>query len=166
MRHAAEREFVLKRIFARAADSRRILWTRRPIGYGDDRAFSTKRGHETILTCDWFLEGTHFCATSIRPTRGGILPGLSDVRRWAESTVFSAESGVARVAYRALARCLPGRTAAGLRNLLAPCRRRHTRRREILLVSRVAKSMHTRCLLLRSSRGRHYLLTDGWARRN
>jgi thiamine-monophosphate kinase len=31
------------------------------LGIGDDAAlFSPQRGHETILTCDWFLEGTHF----------------------------------------------------------------------------------------------------------
>ena len=31
------------------------------LGIGDDAAlFQPKRGHETILTCDWFLEGTHF----------------------------------------------------------------------------------------------------------
>jgi thiamine-monophosphate kinase len=32
-----------------------------PLGVGDDAAlFSPSRGHQTILTCDWFLEGTHF----------------------------------------------------------------------------------------------------------
>jgi len=31
------------------------------LAIGDDAAlFRPKRGHETILTCDWFLEGTHF----------------------------------------------------------------------------------------------------------
>jgi thiamine-monophosphate kinase len=31
------------------------------LGIGDDGAlFRPSRGHETILTCDWFLEGTHF----------------------------------------------------------------------------------------------------------
>src|SRR5260370_14845312 len=31
------------------------------LGIGDDAAlFRPKRGHETIVTCDWFLEGTHF----------------------------------------------------------------------------------------------------------
>jgi thiamine-monophosphate kinase len=31
------------------------------LGVGDDAAlFRPRRGHETILTCDWFLEGTHF----------------------------------------------------------------------------------------------------------
>jgi thiamine-monophosphate kinase len=31
------------------------------LGIGDDAAlFTPRRGHETILTCDWFLEGSHF----------------------------------------------------------------------------------------------------------
>jgi thiamine-monophosphate kinase len=31
------------------------------LGVGDDAAlFRSQPGHETILTCDWFLEGTHF----------------------------------------------------------------------------------------------------------
>jgi thiamine-monophosphate kinase len=31
------------------------------LGIGDDAAlFRPRPGHETILTCDWFLEGTHF----------------------------------------------------------------------------------------------------------
>ena len=31
------------------------------LGIGDDAAlFRPKQGHEAILTCDWFLEGTHF----------------------------------------------------------------------------------------------------------
>ncbi len=32
-----------------------------PVGIGDDAAlFRSKPGHEMVLTCDWFLEGTHF----------------------------------------------------------------------------------------------------------
>ncbi len=31
------------------------------LGIGDDAAlFAPRKGYETILTCDWFLEGTHF----------------------------------------------------------------------------------------------------------
>jgi len=31
------------------------------LGIGDDAAlFAPRRGYQTILTCDWFLEGTHF----------------------------------------------------------------------------------------------------------
>src|SRR5260370_38382994 len=36
-------------------------WRSVSLGIGDDAAlFRPKPGHETILTCDWFLEGTHF----------------------------------------------------------------------------------------------------------
>jgi len=63
MRHGSKSEnSILKRLFARAADSAQNL-AGRPVrlGIGDDAAlFRPKRGHETILTCDWFLEGTHF----------------------------------------------------------------------------------------------------------
>jgi thiamine-monophosphate kinase len=32
-----------------------------PLGIGDDAAlFAAKPGYQTILTCDWFLEGSHF----------------------------------------------------------------------------------------------------------
>jgi thiamine-monophosphate kinase len=53
---------ILKRIFARAADSAQDLAVRAVrLGIGDDAAlFRPTRGHDTILTCDWFLEGTHF----------------------------------------------------------------------------------------------------------
>jgi thiamine-monophosphate kinase len=63
MRHGSKSEnSILKRIFARAADSAQNLAGRAVrLGIGDDAAlFRPKRGHETILTCDWFLEGTHF----------------------------------------------------------------------------------------------------------
>ena len=31
------------------------------LGIGDDAAlFAPRRGYQTVLTCDWFLEGTHF----------------------------------------------------------------------------------------------------------
>ena len=53
---------ILKRIFARAADSAQNLAAHAVrLGIGDDAAlFRPRRSHETILTCDWFLEGTHF----------------------------------------------------------------------------------------------------------
>jgi len=48
---------VVKRI-ERAARSGK---TTRCLGIGDDAALWTPtKGYETILTCDWFLEGTHF----------------------------------------------------------------------------------------------------------
>jgi thiamine-monophosphate kinase len=53
---------ILRRIFARAGNPATNLPGRGvSLGVGDDAAlFRPKRGHETILTCDWFLEGTHF----------------------------------------------------------------------------------------------------------
>ena len=53
---------ILKRIFARAADSaQNLAGSAVRLGIGDDAAlFRPRRGYETILTCDWFLEGTHF----------------------------------------------------------------------------------------------------------
>jgi thiamine-monophosphate kinase len=43
----------------RAASSNPTLSV--PLGIGDDAAlFAAKPGYQTILTCDWFLEGSHF----------------------------------------------------------------------------------------------------------
>jgi len=63
MRHGSRSEnSILRRIFAHAADSAQNVSARAVrLGIGDDAAlFRPKPGHETILTCDWFLEGTHF----------------------------------------------------------------------------------------------------------
>src|SRR5258707_12674433 len=53
------------------------------LGIGDDAAlFQPKRGHETILTCDWFLEGTHFFRKKHPPDAVGwkcLARALSDV---------------------------------------------------------------------------------------
>ncbi len=48
----------IARVFAREqADDHSTL----KVEMGDDAAlFAPRRGYETILTCDWFLEGTHF----------------------------------------------------------------------------------------------------------
>lgn len=44
-----------------AANRTRIAGCAVKVGIGDDAAlFQPKYGHEIILTCDWFLEGTHF----------------------------------------------------------------------------------------------------------
>jgi thiamine-monophosphate kinase len=53
---------ILKRILGGAADSTQSLIGHGiRIGIGDDAAvFRPKAGYETILTCDWFFEGTHF----------------------------------------------------------------------------------------------------------
>jgi thiamine-monophosphate kinase len=53
-------EQVLKRI-ASGARGARLSGTGVRLGIGDDAAlFATRAGRETILTCDWSLEGTHF----------------------------------------------------------------------------------------------------------
>jgi thiamine-monophosphate kinase len=45
----------------RGISTRRTLAAGVTLGIGDDAAlFRPARGYETILTCDWFLEGTHF----------------------------------------------------------------------------------------------------------
>ena len=53
------------------------------LGIGDDAAlFRPKFGHETILTCDWFLEGTHFLRHKHSPDSVGwkcLARALSDV---------------------------------------------------------------------------------------
>ncbi len=53
------------------------------IGIGDDGAlFRPTAGHETILTCDWFLEGTHFLREKHPPDSVGwkcLARALSDV---------------------------------------------------------------------------------------
>ncbi|HEY6265742.1 MAG TPA: thiamine-phosphate kinase [Candidatus Acidoferrum sp.] len=53
---------ILNRIVAGTAESTRNPAGRRlSLGIGDDSAlFRPRPAHETILTCDWFLEGTHF----------------------------------------------------------------------------------------------------------
>jgi thiamine-monophosphate kinase len=50
------------------ADSRRVRVAGLQVGIGDDAAvWRPRSGHEMILTCDWFLEGTHFLAGRYPP---------------------------------------------------------------------------------------------------
>ena len=53
------------------------------LGIGDDASLlRPKLGHETILTCDWFLEGTHFVRKKHPPDAVGwkcLARALSDV---------------------------------------------------------------------------------------
>jgi thiamine-monophosphate kinase len=75
---------ILKRILMRMADSTKNLSGRTVhLGIGDDAAlFRPKRGHEVILTCDWFLEGTHFLREKHPPDAVGwkcLARALSDV---------------------------------------------------------------------------------------
>src|SRR3989454_10630772 len=67
-------------------NSRSSPWNTRQsvaLGIGDDAAlFRPKPGHETILTCDWFLEGTHFLREKHPPDAVGwkcLARALSDV---------------------------------------------------------------------------------------
>jgi thiamine-monophosphate kinase len=53
------------------------------LGVGDDAAlFRPRLGHETILTCDWFLEGTHFLRGKHAPDSVGwkcLARAISDI---------------------------------------------------------------------------------------
>src|SRR5258708_38836692 len=53
------------------------------LGIGDDAAlFRPKPGHEIVLTCDWFLEGTHFLREKHPPDAVGwkcLARAVSDV---------------------------------------------------------------------------------------
>jgi thiamine-monophosphate kinase len=58
-RNTSENELVRRIRGVGTATARRDSAIR--LGIGDDAAlFSPRRGYEIILTCDWFLEGTHF----------------------------------------------------------------------------------------------------------
>src|SRR5438445_7099917 len=75
---------ILERILKRMADSTKNLSGRAAhLGIGDDAAlFRPKRGHETILTCDWFLEGTHFLREKHPPDAVGwkcLARAISDI---------------------------------------------------------------------------------------
>jgi thiamine-monophosphate kinase len=77
-------ESLLKKISRSATSGRRSTRIRfLPLGIGDDAAlFKPKPGHETILTCDWFLEGTHFLREKHPPDSVGwkcLARAVSDV---------------------------------------------------------------------------------------
>src|SRR5271154_1421596 len=58
-RNPSENDLIRRVRPAGVGDSRRNSAVQ--LGIGDDAAlFSPRRGYETILTCDWFLEDTHF----------------------------------------------------------------------------------------------------------
>jgi len=60
MANVVKEETVFRKIAAAFAASRTSLTGVR-LGIGDDAAlFAPRTGCETILSCDWFLEGTHF----------------------------------------------------------------------------------------------------------
>ena len=70
----------IARQFARA---RTPLASALPVGIGDDAAiFDPRAGYQTILTCDWFLEGSHFLRDKHPPDAVGwkcLARALSDV---------------------------------------------------------------------------------------
>lgn len=75
---------ILKKILAsfRPPPSRHIAHSL-ALGAGDDSAlFRPKAGHETVLTCDWFLEGTHFLRDKHPPDSVGwkcLARAISDI---------------------------------------------------------------------------------------
>jgi thiamine-monophosphate kinase len=158
MTHSSSDEnTILKRILGRTADPRRNLVLRTiRTGIGDDAAiFSPKAGYETVLTCDWFLEGTHFLRDKHPPDAVGwksLARAVSDV---------AAMGGMPRCFLLSLA--LPqSRTGRWLDQFLGGLRRASrkfncvlaggdtTRRREILINIAVLGEVRATRAVLRS----------------
>lgn len=74
---------ILRKIADSARSWRRQVGQSVTVGIGDDAALlRPKPGHETILTCDWFLEGTHFLRERHPPDAVGwkcLARAISDV---------------------------------------------------------------------------------------
>lgn len=129
---------LLKRITQRFAPSS-TLSRRMRLGIGDDAAiFVPQAGYQTVLTCDWFLEGTHFLRNKHSADSVGwkcLARALSDV---------AAMGGIPRCFLLSLA-LPPTRTGRWLTDFLKGLRRAAsrfacelaggdtTRRREILI---------------------------------
>jgi thiamine-monophosphate kinase len=148
---------ILKRILKRAAESSKN--TAGPavrLGIGDDAALLRPRaGYEIILTCDWFLEGTHFLRDKHPPDAVGwksLARALSDV---------AAMGGVSRCFLLSLA--LPeshtGRWLDAFLGGLGRASRKFactlaggdtTRRREILINVTIVGEIRTARAVLRS----------------
>ncbi|HEX4545447.1 MAG TPA: thiamine-phosphate kinase [Candidatus Acidoferrum sp.] len=85
MRRGSHNEkFVLKKISRSAGAAKQSPLIRSLLlGMGDDAAlFKPKPGYDTILTCDWFLEGTHFLRDKHPPDSVGwkcLARAVSDV---------------------------------------------------------------------------------------
>jgi thiamine-monophosphate kinase len=146
---------LLRRLNA-SAGSRRGNSGQLRLGIGDDAAlFLPRRGYHTILTCDWFLEGTHFLRGKHPPESVGwkcLARAVSDV---------AAMGGEPRCFLLSLA--LPERaTGKWLDQFLAGLRRAQrslrcplaggdtTRRREILISVTVVGEVPARHAALRS----------------
>ena len=83
-RRRPDENWVVERIYAHFAGGRQNIAGRAVcLDIGDDAAlFRPKSGRETILTCDWFLEGTHFLRKKHPPDAVGwkcLARAMSDV---------------------------------------------------------------------------------------
>jgi len=84
MKHSAHsEESILRKIRKIAGSSKGAGKHRTTLGIGDDAALlEPKKDHEIILTCDWFLEGSHFLRRKHPPDSVGwkcLARALSDV---------------------------------------------------------------------------------------
>jgi len=83
-RRRPDENWVVERIYTHFAGGRQNIAGRAVcLDIGDDAAlFRPKSGRETILTCDWFLEGTHFLRKKHPPDAVGwkcLARAMSDV---------------------------------------------------------------------------------------
>src|SRR5260370_26946658 len=82
-RNRQSEDSILKKISARFTSSSLKTGRSIALGIGDDASLlRPKPGHETILTCDWFLEGTHFLRQQHPPDAVGwkcLTRAVSDV---------------------------------------------------------------------------------------
>src|SRR5258708_403421 len=83
-RELQNEDALLRKIADSSRSSRsKTPWRSVSLGIGDDAAlFQPKPGHQTILTCDWFLEGTHFLPDKHPPDSVGwkcLARAVSDV---------------------------------------------------------------------------------------
>jgi thiamine-monophosphate kinase len=82
-RNRQNEDSILKKISDRFPSSSWKIGRSIALGIGDDASLlRPKPGHETILTCDWFLEGTHFLRQKHPPDAVGwkcLARAVSDV---------------------------------------------------------------------------------------
>jgi thiamine-monophosphate kinase len=161
---------ILRKIAVRAKSSPGKATAREALalGIGDDAAlFRPRAGHETILTCDWFLEGTHFLRDKHPPDSVGwkcLARAVSDI---------AAMGGLPRCFLLSLAlpASLTGRWLDGfLHGLCRASRKFHcplaggdtTRRDEVLInVTVVGEVLQGRALLRSGARPGDLLYVSG-----
>src|SRR5260370_2222143 len=83
-RELQNEDALLRKIADSSRSSRsKTPWRSVSLGIGDDAAlFQPKPGHQTMLTCDWFPEGTHFLPDKHPPDSVGwkcLARAVSDV---------------------------------------------------------------------------------------